>query len=180
MVNPHGEQFELIRRCRKGEEQAFEELIDRYGREVWQMCFRSVGNRDDADDLSQEVWVATWRNIRSFRGDASLLTWMKQIAVNYVRQLHRKQHGHASLSLEVMDEELPALAIDLPEHLHHRQILANIEALPDALKRPLLLALRRGMPYKDIARREGCTVAAIKMRISRARAMLANTFNQEE
>lgn len=181
MINPHHAQREILQRCRRGDAQAFEELISEYGQALWQMCFRLVGSRDEADDLAQDVWIAAWCGIHAFRGDASVLTWMRQIAVNCVRQSYRKHRGQTDLSLAVMDDDAcPAAPSDLVEHLHHRQILARIDALPESLKRPLLLALRRGMPYNEIARREGCTVAAVKMRISRARALLAGTFDDEE
>ena len=124
--------------------------------------------------------MAVWRGIGGFRAEASLLTWMTQIAKNHVRQSYRKGHGITTVSLDAMDEEIAVDSIDMVETVQQRRILASIATLPELLKIPLLLALRRGLPYQEIARRLGCTVAAVKMRISRARAILSSAFNQEE
>src|SRR5215813_3252558 len=72
---------ELVAACLSGEREAFDIIVERHRRHVYQLCYRFVGNHEDASDLAQEVFIRAYRGLKSFRGSASLGTWLYRIAV---------------------------------------------------------------------------------------------------
>ena len=72
----------LIDACRAGRAGAFDVVVERHRRSVYQLCYRFVGNHEDASDLSQDVFLRAYKGLRSFRGQSSLATWLYRIGVN--------------------------------------------------------------------------------------------------
>src|SRR5437762_3167250 len=72
----------LIEACLAGRPGAFDLVVERHRRSVYQLCYRFVGNHEDASDLSQDVFLRAFRGLRSFRGGSSLKTWLYRIGVN--------------------------------------------------------------------------------------------------
>src|SRR6516162_10171910 len=72
----------LIDACLAGEAGAFDLIVERHRRSVYQLCYRFVGNHEDASDLSQEVFLRAYRGLRSFHGGSTLATWLYRITVN--------------------------------------------------------------------------------------------------
>src|SRR5438105_1638010 len=81
---PSGELSEaaIVEACLQGQTGAFDIIVERHRRAVYQLCYRFVGNHEDASDLSQDVFLRAFRGLRSFRGQASLGTWLYRIGVN--------------------------------------------------------------------------------------------------
>ncbi len=73
---------ELVEACRRGEREAFDQLVLRHQRDIYRLCYRYVNNHEDADVLAQEAFVKAWHAIPRFRGDSSFSTWLYRIAVN--------------------------------------------------------------------------------------------------
>src|SRR3954471_22474616 len=73
---------ELVRACLAGERQAFDVLVERHQRHVYHLCYRFAGNHEDANDLSQDVFIRAYRGLKTFKGQASLGTWLYRIGVN--------------------------------------------------------------------------------------------------
>src|SRR5437868_9722872 len=72
----------LVDACLAGRAGAFDLVVERHRRSVYQLCYRFVGNHEDASDLSQDVFLRAFRGLRSFRGGSSLATWLYRIGVN--------------------------------------------------------------------------------------------------
>src|ERR671922_2547811 len=72
----------LVAACRDGNRDAFDVIVERHRRTVYQVCYRFVNNHEDASDLSQEAFVRAWRGLKTFKGQAALSTWLYRIAVN--------------------------------------------------------------------------------------------------
>ena len=72
----------LVEACLRGQSGAFDLIVERHRRSVYQLCYRFVGNHEDASDLSQDVFLRAYRGLRSFRGQSSLATWLYRIGVN--------------------------------------------------------------------------------------------------
>src|SRR6266446_3556750 len=72
----------LIAACLAGRREAFDVIVERHRRTVYQLCYRFVGNHEDASDLSQDVFLRAFRGLRNFRGQSSLATWLYRIGVN--------------------------------------------------------------------------------------------------
>src|SRR5829696_1918929 len=73
---------DLVEASRAGDRGAFDAIVARHGRHVYQLCYRFVGNHEDASDLTQDVFVRAFRGLRRFKGQASVGTWLYRIAVN--------------------------------------------------------------------------------------------------
>src|ERR1043165_6667811 len=83
----------LVGRYLAGDMAAFDELMIRYERQVYRICYRFVENRDDAMDLAQEVFIKAFEHLPSFRGESSLKTWLYRIAVNHcINHVHNHSH----------------------------------------------------------------------------------------
>src|ERR1043166_10332769 len=73
---------DLVASCLAGRREAFDTIVERNQRHVYQLCYRFVGNHEDASDLTQDVFIRAYRGLKSFRGSASLGTWLYRIGVN--------------------------------------------------------------------------------------------------
>src|SRR4051812_20066690 len=73
---------DLVRACLDGKREAFDVLVERHQRHVYQLCYRFTGNHEDANDLVQDVFIRAYRGLKAFKGQASLGTWLYRIAVN--------------------------------------------------------------------------------------------------
>lgn len=181
METPRTIELELVRRCQRGEADAFDELYDRFGDVVWRLCYRMAGNSDDAQDLAQEVWLVVWQRVSSFRCESAFATWLYRVASNVCLQWLRKVRNKKTSPIDdiplVSDSRLESRVADR-EYL--ARLLAAIEELPEALKLALVLRVEQDLSYGEIAEVLDCTTAAAKMRVSRARAMLAEAFGEDE
>src|SRR5437764_4045874 len=73
---------ELVAACLAGEREAFDVIVERHRRHVYQLCYRFVGNHEDAADLAQDVFVRAFKGLRNFKGDSALGTWLYRVGVN--------------------------------------------------------------------------------------------------
>ena len=91
---------ELVRRAAGGDEDAFGELVELYQNKVYSLALRMCGSPEDAGDVAQEAFLAAWRGLPSFRGDAEFATWLYRLtsnaAIDYLRRT-KHQRGEASL-----------------------------------------------------------------------------------
>ena len=73
---------DLVRACQAGDREAFDRLVERHQRDVYRLCYRYLGNHEDASDLAQETFLQAWRALGRFRGESGVSTWLYRIAVN--------------------------------------------------------------------------------------------------
>jgi len=181
MLSEPANELELIRRCGLGEAAAFDALHAQHGERVWRLCVRMTGNQTEAEDLAQEVWLAVFQGIGSFRCESAFSTWLYRVTVNTYLQRRRQVPPEEAVS----PDEIAAHERSSPEeHLAASEkaarLLASVAALPETLRPALLLRVNEDMSYAAIAEVLGCTTAAAKMRIARARAILAETMSEED
>ncbi len=172
----------LIARAAKGDEAAFSALVTQYEKMVFNLAYQYAQNREDAADISQEVFLKLWKTLPSFRGDSSFSTWVFRITQNSALDLLRKRSGNPSLSLTVEDEdgeererELvdtgtehdPAAALEAKER--RAAVRAAIAALRADHREILVLREMRGFSYTEIAEMLGLELGTVKSRINRAR-----------
>src|SRR5437763_9819075 len=99
---------ELVERCRRGDEGAFQELIDRYKDLVFALIGRTVQDKSRAEDLAQEVFLRIHRGLPYFRGEARLSTWIYRIVANVCAQDHGRTAAPMSLGDERAQDRVPA------------------------------------------------------------------------
>jgi RNA polymerase sigma-70 factor (ECF subfamily) len=176
---------ELVERITSGERAAFKILVDRFRAGVINLCYRITGNRMDAEDVAQDVFVEIYKNIGKFRGDSSLATWVNRIAYNRSLNFLRDNKHRAGVSLDSRDvssdrslgETLAGKPSDQPdkefEIRHNRSMLYGaIEKLPEKYRRPFVLHKLDGMPYARIAETLNISLSAVESRIHRAKLKL--------
>jgi len=92
--------FELVRASRDGDQEAFGELVRKYQGKIYSLAYGMVGNHADADDLAQEIFLKTYRNIKKFRFKSSFYTWLYRIATNTIISRRKKLRGDSHLELK--------------------------------------------------------------------------------
>lgn len=178
-----GREGALIQRCAEGEEAAYTELLAEHQRMVIQLAMNLLGDRDEALDLSQEVFLRVFRTIHRFRGQSSLRTWIYRIAVNQARnrqRFWRRRHRADQVSLDVhvaAHGELASHGSAGPDRLLAQKELASklehaLEHLPFDQRTAIILREVDGLSYDEIAYSLGVAVGTVKSRLTRARQAL--------
>lgn len=162
----------LVRACQRGDIEAFEQIFRVYRNPVFRLAYRFTGNRDDAEDLTQEIFLKVFENISSFRYESSFATWLYRIAVNTCMNFQRDKKPAESLGVtDDLGSSVSPEAICERGELQ-RKIEAEIASLPSPLKIAFLLVVVEGMTYREASEILGLSVDALRMRVSRARQIL--------
>ena len=185
----HGEsdisERELIRKIADGDHAAFKALFDAHSPRVYNLLLRLVGNRNDAEELVQDVFVSFWKHAASLRGESRLSTWLYRVAIN--KAINFKKRGglffqiKQLFSLEAEDDSiidrLPAAASDQPDRqieMQEAQIqLADLLShLPQRQREVYLLHKLDGLSYNEIAENLNVTLGTIESLMHRAKENL--------
>ncbi|HIX90886.1 MAG TPA: sigma-70 family RNA polymerase sigma factor [Candidatus Agathobaculum pullicola] len=170
----------ILARAKRGELDAFEELVRRYEKRVYAVALRSSGSPEDAADIVQEVFLRAWRSIESFRGDSGFSTWLFRITMNMCVDFARHKHTQPQTQSIVDEEEnerpMPDPAPTPEEHLENRELgrelAAALEEISEEHRRIILLRDVSGMSYTEIAEVLEISEGTVKSRLSRARIAL--------
>ena len=178
----------LIARCQKADVAAFNEIVGRYKGRIYSYLYRMTGNAEDAEDLTQEVFVRMYSHIHTFRAEASLSTWLFRIAGNLCVDAFRRKKKErgvvSSLDTPIFSDDEDSHATrdvpDLkaaPEILFSRkelggQIEAALAKLPSKLRSAVVLHDIEGLAYEEIAEVEKIPLGTVKSRIFNARVAL--------
>ena len=171
----------LIRLCLKRggrDERPFQELVRRYQSIVWRVCYSYLRNAQDAEDLTQEVFLKVYRNLHQFEGRSSFKTWLYRIAINTCQNelRHRSRRPpEAETEIEVAAAIIPSGQFVEKEYqeIRHRELLAEaLAALDPAVSEVLYLKDMEERPYTEIAKLLDISMSAAKMRVQRARLAL--------
>ena len=168
---------ELVRSfVTNGDANAIEELLRRHQGRVYGLAYRILGNRADAADASQEVFILLLRKLRSFRQEAAFTTWLHRLTVNACYDLSRKR-ARAPQPVEHVDRpEADAIA-----GAEARVVVeAGMRQLAVEHRTALVLRELYGLSYEEIAGATGVAVGTVKSRIARARAALAQHLGPDD
>jgi RNA polymerase sigma-70 factor, ECF subfamily len=164
----------LVEASLAGHRDAFDAIVERHRRNVYRLCYRFVGNHEDASDLAQDVFVRAYRGLTGFKREASLATWLYRISVNVC--LNR-----------VSSRTPPIEPLDVREHLDSRaerpdaaviraersaEVRAAIARLPRKQRATLILRVYHELPHEQIAGILGSSVGAVKANFFHALANL--------
>jgi RNA polymerase sigma-70 factor (ECF subfamily) len=178
------EERRLIERSRRGELAAFDELVRRYERSVYNTAYRLSGSYDDASDIAQEAFVRAWNNLKSFRGDSAFSTWLYRIVTNVFLddRKRRRARPHRSLEEEMDLEESSVTRQfedpspgpqEMAEGDERRRLLEQaIATLPEAQRAMVVLYHTQGLAYEEIAEITHLPMGTVKSRLNRARLAL--------
>ena len=185
-----GREAALVRRCASGDEAACADLVGEHQRMVVQLAISLLGDRDEALDLSQEVFLRVFRTIHRFRGQSSLRTWIYRIAVNQARNRHRfwrRRHRADQVSLDqhvaTHGEFLSGVELT-PDRILAQKLLADrlqraLDGLPFDQRTAIVLREIDGLSYDEIAFSLGVAIGTVKSRLTRARQALRLQLREE-
>ncbi|MDI6846221.1 MAG: sigma-70 family RNA polymerase sigma factor [Candidatus Saccharicenans sp.] len=174
------EEAELIARARKGEVEAFMNLIKDYQRPIFSLIYRLTGNREDAADLTQETFLKAFSGLKDFREKSGFYTWLHRIAVNQTLNFLKKSSTRRE-KLEYLDEikqdDPGVAAVPSPEESSIREefrsrLQATLEELPMVYKLPFFLVIFQGMSHAEAAKVLGCSEGTVSWKIHEARKMI--------
>src|SRR5437870_971764 len=173
----------LVQRCAARDEAACAELVAEHQRMVVQLAVNLLGDRDEALDLSQEVFLRVFRTIHRFRGHSTLRTWIYRIAVNQARNRHRfwrRRHRNDQVSLDehvATHGEFLSGGESTPDRVLAQkelaeQLQAALDRLPFDQRTAIVLREVDGLSYEEIAYSLGVAIGTVKSRLTRARQAL--------
>lgn len=171
----------LISLAQKGDQSAFEQLLDHYQKPVYHQALRLVSNPEDAADVTQEVFIKVWKHLPSFRGESSFSTWLYRLTDNAALDLIRrekKRRGDSSLDDEESALTLPADPAPTPHQAIeqkelHQAVADGLAQLSEEHRQVLVMREINGLSYEQIGSILDLSPGTVKSRIARARISLA-------
>jgi len=183
---------ELIGRAQAGETDAFCLLAEAYERRIYSLAFHYCRDRQDAEDLSQEVWLRAYAALATFRYESSFYTWLRKITINCFLNHHRsrsfpwsiKLAGSASIDEPAIDNDAQSATARLETTLENRMVVERVmQALSEATPQQRLIFLlkhQEGMTYEEIAKELDCSPGTVKKSVSRTIAKLRKQLGVSE
>lgn len=177
--------LDLARRHRYGDSSAFEEVYRQYVQMVFNLCLRMVGNREEAEDLAQEVFLRIHRHLGRFSGRSALKTWIYRVTINYCRsKLSRKRWFMRSIKEE--DEEggvqLEDTARGPEDHTlandDARTVMKALMNVKPKFREAVVLRDLEGMSYDEIAEVLKVRIGTVRSRIARGRDQLRTVLDK--
>ena len=161
---------ELVAACLGGHTGAFDVIVERHRRSVYQLCYRFVGNHEDASDLSQDVFLRAYRGLKNFRGQSSLSTWLYRIGVNVClnRVSLKTLPSEPIESQQHVDTQSESPADRVLRNERAVRVRAAVAQLPNKQRAALILRMYHDMSHQEIAEIVGSSVGAVKANVFHA------------
>jgi RNA polymerase sigma-70 factor (ECF subfamily) len=170
---------DLIERCLKEEGAAWDQIVARYRRKVFHIAYKFTARHDEAEDLTQEIFLKVFKSLDRFHRDADFSTWLSSVARNYCIDHYRASKREREVVVEdlVAFDQAPASAGSNPQRtLEDRDrrsfLLAGLDRLPEKLREAVVLRDLQGLSYQEMAERLGLPEGTVKSRINRGREEL--------
>ena len=178
-------QEEFIENLRSGNQAAFSLLIDDYQQKVFHTCISFVPNKEDAEDIAQEVFLEVYKSIGKFKGNSKLSTWIYKICTNKCLEFIRKKNAKKRLVFiqRILGNEIPLDKTNFFTEFNHPGILLEhkeqsetiylaINTLPESQKSVFTLAKLDGKTYQEIAEITGKSMSSVESIMFRAKKNL--------
>lgn len=173
---------ELVRRAQAGKTEAFEELVRRYERRVYNITYRMMGNPEDASEALQDTFLRAYRFIGKFQFKSKFYTWVYRIATNVCLTKLRKRKspvvmsldapiGEHGLTLEIPDDQFSPQKVYEQRKLR-RRLQEAVDALPEDYRTVVVLRDLEGLSNEEVGKVLNLSVPAVKSRLHRGRLVL--------
>jgi RNA polymerase sigma-70 factor (ECF subfamily) len=188
-VTSSGEDALLVKAFQKGDKKAFDELVIKHKDRIFNLCYRFLGDYEEANDSAQEAFVKAYGSLNTFRLDSAFSTWLYRIAVNTCKNklgsaAYRAKRKTVSLDNPGKNEDgplpveiqngTPSPLIRMEEKEKMALVQKALDTLPTEFKMVVTLRDVEGLSYEDIAEITGLHLGTVKSRIARARTELRN------
>ena len=173
-----------IQQAQKGDQAAFTSVVEAYQRPVFNLCYRMLGDPEEAEDAAQETFLRAYDHIRRYDSGRSFSTWILSIAAHYcIDQLRKRRMTFLSMD-SLPNLELPDTNPGPEAAFHRHEDQQRIKALLSTLNPPdraaVVMYYWYDFSYDEIADTLKLTVSAVKSRLHRARIALAQTYTEQE
>jgi RNA polymerase sigma-70 factor (ECF subfamily) len=175
---------ELIERCLRGEDSAWEQIIVRFRRKVFHIAYKFTGKHDKAEDLSQEIFMKVFKSLEKFNRDADFSTWLSSVARNYCIDHYRASKREREVLVEdmVAFDLAPASSGNpqraLEEGDRRTLLRRGLDRLPPKLREAVVLRDLHGLSYQEMAEKLRLPEGTVKSRINRGREELARLLQK--
>ena len=165
---------ELVYRAVNHEPEAFGEIVRRWERKIFALCFGMLGREDDARDAAQEAFISAYKNIGNFRGEAKVSSWLHRIAVNQCLTIKRRQKSRAEEFLDDEDGSEDRIFVAAPHHSPARKaeksermnlVRQAVGALPSDLRQVVVMKEFEEMTFQEISETLELPLSTVKSRL---------------
>ena len=176
------DELRAIARAKRGDAEAFSALVETYETSVYRLALRMCGNAHDAEEVTQEAFLAAWKGLPAFRGESKFSSWLYQLtsnaAIDFLRR--EKRHRGATPIEEEVDLAAPGTPQQAAEEAELREALQQaLDALTPEHRQIFLLRQMQQMSYEEIGRLLGLESGTVKSRLSRAKKQLRQILTQK-
>jgi RNA polymerase sigma-70 factor (ECF subfamily) len=174
----------LVDRCRRGEDEAWRELVDRFGQRVYSVAYHFTLKREDAEELSQEIFLKIFENLERYDGGFPLIAWIVSLSRNLCIDRYRRRKREKSFRFVSDDAVLPMLRSDddpSAEALRKERtklLFSALSEIPEELAEILVLRDLDGLAYDEIGKALALPDGTVKSRLFRARAEVARRIRE--
>lgn len=184
------EEYAVICRVCAGDADAFAALVTAYQKQIYNLALRTVGNEEDAADMTQEAFLRAYRSLGSFRGDSKFSVWLYRLTTNICIDFLRSRGRRPTVSLTAADEDEEPQELDVADDRFdpvqsleraelRRAVQRGLNALPEDYRRILMLRELSGMSYAEIGQALRLEEGTVKSRLFRARKKLCDFLLQD-
>jgi RNA polymerase sigma-70 factor (ECF subfamily) len=187
------EDYEIVSLCKRGDADAFEVLVKRHQKKLFNIAFRMLGNHDDASDIVQEACISAYQNINSFKGMSRFFTWLCSIVINlsrnFLKQVKAQRYyeqfsmddpvaaGTESIKIESIANG-PSVLDRLDKKYIQQKVQDCINTLDIEFREVLVLRDIQGFSYNEISTMLEIAEGTVKSRIFRARDNMKNCLKK--
>ena len=174
-----------VEAARRGDKQAFSQLVQAYQRPVFNLTYRMLGNSEEAEDAAQETFLRAYARLGQYDPQMKFSTWVFSIANHHcIDRLRKRRATHISIDdnpvLENLQEDTPQPEHQALDREQSIELQGLINLLEPEYRTPLVLRYWEEMSYEEIAEAMGVTVAAVKSRLFRARQQLMALYESDQ
>ncbi len=172
--------IELVKRAVNGERAAFESLVNRHYTLVYRVAYKWCGVKENAEDITQDVFVKLAKKIKNFRGDADFRTWLYRVTVNTSKDFFKKSSRLSANEAAFLEDRKAAnqgsAADDNP--VSPQELYSALSGLSTKLKETVILVLGEGLSHKEAASVLGCAETTVSWRVFKAKEKLTKILTQ--
>ncbi len=165
-MSEQGDEISLVKQFKEGDERAFNEIVRTYQERLYYLALKLLGDREDAQDISQEAFVKAYYGLKKFREDSSLYTWLYRIVLNLCMNRRRRDKLVEFVSLDALGEITASKSVNPDKKAEHSELNAAIkeavDSLPEKQRAIFMLRQYEELSHGEIAEIVGRSVGAVK------------------
>ena len=178
------EENDLVQRCRRGDDDAWRELVDRLGQKIYSVAYHFTLKREDAEEVTQEIFLKIFENLHRYDGSYPLVAWVVSLSRNLCIDRYRRRKRERSFRFVSDDAVLPLLtsgddpAAEAVRKERSKLLFWALSEIPEDLAEILVLRDLDGLAYEDIGKALDLPDGTVKSRLFRARAEVARKVRE--